>query len=445
MTEAPSIELKLEKVFENFNNPDIYFIKGITGCMEIAETASAILAEYKNITTPFCICTDDRSLVLAAVAASLCGGPQLILPHSFSVNALTEMKSIHNFEFVLTDIERELPAGVKPVFKIRSGSGKLTFNKNPHEIFLRLFTGGSTGSPKVWTKSVNNLFSEAFFLSRNFGITGDDVFLSSVPPYHIYGLLFSVLVPFVSGASVIQGTPLFPNEIIKYISDEKPSVLVSVPPHYRTLNGSGIKESSLRLAFSSAGSLNQDDASYFAEKTGIEINEVFGSTETGGIAAKKISDGAAYSVFYGVEYRISDERLLVKSDFISDDLPRNGDGFYLTGDRVELLDNGKFRLLGRADGIVKVGGKRVDLAEIQDKIKSISGVMDAVVLSIPVSGGRENEISAIVEGSVEEQGVRIHLMGSLEAYAVPKKIKIVEKIPVTSAGKYNKTELEKLL
>ena len=445
MIETENFELKLKRAFEYFKESDRYFVNGKTGYKDIAKNACSILSDYKNISGPICICTDDRGLILSAVAASLCGGPELMLPHSFSLNALTDMKNIFDFKYALTDAAMELPEGVKPVILGNGNITELAFKKNPDDIFLRLFTGGSTGNPKLWEKSVRNLLGEAFFLSENFGMTGSDVFLSSVPAFHIYGLLFSILVPFVSGASVLSATPLFPNEIIKYIIEGKPSILISVPPHYRALNGSEIKKYSLRLAFSSAGSLNQNDAAYFADKTGIEVNEIYGSTETGGIATRKISDGTDFSVFSGIEFSVKDERLLVKSEFISQSLPVDEDGFFLTGDRVELLYNGKFMLLGRADGIVKVGGRRVDLAEIQNRIKKIPGVKDAVVVSVPVPGGRENVISALIEGDIDVQTIRNALMSQLEPYAVPKKIKVVEKIPLTSAGKYNKTEIDKLL
>ncbi|MGV8056908.1 MAG: AMP-binding protein [Smithellaceae bacterium] len=67
--------------------------------------------------------------------------------------------------------------------------------RDPDEPFLSLFTGGSTGKPKVWSKSPRNLLSEAFYLKEKFAISEKDLFVSTVPPYHIYGLFFPFWFP----------------------------------------------------------------------------------------------------------------------------------------------------------------------------------------------------------------------------------------------------------
>jgi len=120
-------------------------------------------------------------------------------------------------------------------------------------------------------------------------------------------------------------------------------------------------------------------------------------------------------------------------------------GFFTTGDRAGLCGEDRFVLLGRSDGIVKVGGKRVDLDEVCDKIKALAGVRDAAAVAIPVAGGRETEIAVMVEGEVEPASIRHELAGVLEPYAVPRTIQVVAKMPATPAGKYHYTEIERLL
>ena len=94
--------------------------------------------------------------------------------------------------------------------------------------------------------------------------------------------------------------------------------------------------------------------------------------------------------------------------------------------------------MGRADGIVKVGGKRVDLEGVQSCLKDLSGIADALVLSLPAGRGRENEIVAVVEGDIDPAEIRQALAEKVEPYALPRRIVTVDKIPMSAAGKYDR-------
>jgi acyl-coenzyme A synthetase/AMP-(fatty) acid ligase len=220
---------------------------------------------------------------------------------------------------------------------------------------------------------------------------------------------------------------------------------VSVPVHYRVLNGAGIKAPRLRLALSSAGPLDSEDALAFYRQTGIGPEELYGSTETGGIACRSTAMGRnLLEPFECLEWKISHDRLCVKSPFISPDIPVDEHGFFMTGDRAAIVDKNHFTLLGRADGVVKVGGKRVDLNDIQDKIKRIPKIRDAFLFSIRGRKGRGTDIAAVVESDMDETELRQVLSRMLEQYALPRRIRIVDKMPSTSTGKYDREAITKL-
>jgi len=233
------------------------------------------------------------------------------------------------------------------------------------------------------------MLAEALHLSKKFEISPDDLFLSTVPPRHIYGLLYSVLIPFICSARVLDGVYAFPREILRVARDYRASVMVSVPVHYRVLKVDDLERHDLRIAFSSAGALNKEDAVYFHSKTGLDITEIYGSTETGGVATKcRLRDGESWRPLDPVDCKIWDGKLHVRSAFISPELSRDDDGFFATADRADSDGDHRFILRGRADDIVKIGGKRVDLAVVQTKMKQIPGVRDAVVVSFPNEIGR---------------------------------------------------------
>jgi acyl-coenzyme A synthetase/AMP-(fatty) acid ligase len=309
---------------------------------------------------------------------------------------------------------------------------------------VMLFTGGSTGKPKLWSKTARNLFGEALLLTETFGIGPRDCILSTVPPQHIYGLLFSVLVPLVSGCSVLEPVYSFPQEILAAARVSGATILVSVPSQYHVLKTESLQPYKLRLAFSSAGMVSAPDAEYFHEKTGIAVTEIYGSTETGAVAWKASpADRQVCRTFQGIDWKIRNGRLQVRSDFLSPELPRDQDGFFTTADRAEPCGTGSFTLHGRADDIVKVGGRRVDLSEVCDKLKTLTGVRDAVVFAMHARTGRGIDIAALIAGTADASAIRAGLAKICEPYAIPRHIKIVDAIPVLPTGKYDREMIEK--
>jgi acyl-coenzyme A synthetase/AMP-(fatty) acid ligase len=368
-------------------------------------------------------------------------GATLLLPFAFSVQALARMQELTGYTAAITDRDRNLPAGITI---ISPQSGKIEDLKTnvavaPQTEILKIFTGGSTGFPQIWSKTAANLFGEGFSLARQFGITGNDVIVATVPPYHIYGLLFSVILPLVSGSCVVAETPSFPGEIVETIEKQQATLLAAIPPHYRVLREKKVA-SSLRLAFSSAGMLDQQDNTLFCQRNQITIIEVYGSTETGGIATRNRSQGeTAFTAFPEVSWQISEDRLCVRSPWLSPDLPVDRHGFFITGDRVRTEGSSQFLLQGRMDGVTKVGGKRVDLAEIQNHIKQMPKVSDCVVLALAQSGGREHQIAALIQGiEADIEHIRKTLADALEPYAVPRLMKVVAKIPLSASGKQDR-------
>jgi acyl-coenzyme A synthetase/AMP-(fatty) acid ligase len=390
---------------------------------------------------PLCLCTEDKALVVAAVLSSLAGGPLLVIPYSLSAQGLRETAEALDIRFGLADGAAELPKGMGRINPSRRPWTLPVRRREPDAPCLKLFTGGSTGRPKVWTKTPVNIISEPVFQAARYGITADDYFLATVPPYHIYGFLFSVMIPFVAHARVMERVMVFPREILAALEDNPVTVLASVPVHYRVLRGEEIHAPSLRRAFSSAGPLDRDDAAWFHGRTGIGVEEIFGSTETGGIACRCPAVGReVLEPFECVTWKIEDERLCVKSPFLSPDLPFDNAGFFVTGDRIAAAGAG-FTLIGRADGVVKVGGKRVDLHDVRDKIKLIPGVRNAHVFSLPGRKARNTDVAAVVETDMTEEDLKQALAGALEPYAMPRRLRVVAALPSTSIGKLDREAL----
>ena len=393
--------------------------------------------------------TTDRAVTAAAIMARLAGGPILILPHDISDKALMDLESDPEYTWVVADQGRNLPERFKSLVLTpedhRCDTAALNPAIGPDAPLLKLYTGGSTGKPTIWTKTVANIMGEALFQVNTHGISQDDVVVATVPPYHIYGLLFSVAAPMLAGARVADQTCGFPHEIINLVADTAATILVSVPAHFRALKGHDFGDHGLRLAFSSAGVLDEMDEKDFRQRNHVPVMEVYGSTETGGIAFRcRGRDETAFSPFNVIETRIAQETIKIRSPFVSPEILRDDLGFYLVPDRVKPCSGNNFAILGRSDNVVKIAGIRVDLDQVLAVLKTIDGVRDALVLTKPVPRGRAFDICALVEGDCTQTDIRQFLAGRLEAVAHPRRIKVVDRMPMTRSGKYDRAAVAAL-
>ena len=431
--------------------PQKEFVIGQTTYAALYAMAARLIASLgrgANV-PPVCLCVQDKAVMAAALLSALAGGPSLVVPHAFRLPVLDELRYLTGFQTIVTDIPMPVPTGVRCLQLAagteRWGTSEYLSTRTSNSEWVSLFTGGSTGTPRMWTKTVRNLLTETVSIIANYGVTPADRLVATVSPNHIYGLLYAILTPFLASAAVAPRIPSFPAEVETAVRDNEASILISVPAHYRALNGHPFPTRSLRLAFSSAGMLAADDALAFSAQTGVGIAEIYGSTETGGIAARVRTDGQSdYLPYADVDVKIEAERLKVRSDYLSPELPLDEEGYFVVGDLARATIGNRFELLGRVDGIVKVGGRRVDLEAVRESLKRQPGVIDALAISLPVGRGRENLVVAVVEGHSQIVDLTSMRLDDLETCARPRCIKVLEKIPVTAAGKYDRKTIETL-
>jgi len=429
------------------------YVLGPSGVRDLASLRDPILSamfQHLRPDEPLLVASRDKVRIAGAVLASLAGGNEVILPHAGSPAVLEELRDRHRVRFVLTGGSGRLPAGLSnlPVEVPASGGDLSGPVRDPDQRIVRIFTGGSTGRPRLWDTTAHPLLGEALYLAGRFETGRRDVVLAAVTPQHIYGLLFSVLLPLVSGASVVEETPTFQGEMERALKEYQATVFAAAPPHFRALRGREIPAQGLRLAVSSGGLLAQEDSLGFSSCSGVPVTEVYGSTETGGVATRNRADGEdLWTAFPCVRWTVRDERLCVRSPFLSPGLLRDVDGYFITGDRARRGEGGRFELLGRADGIVKVAGKRVSLEVVEARIKALPFVRDAYVLAISSPATmRDAEIVclAVPEPGGGPEDLLEFLRTVLGPCDLPRRIRWVPEIPLTAAGKRDRERAEKL-
>jgi acyl-coenzyme A synthetase/AMP-(fatty) acid ligase len=424
-----------------------------------------------------CVASEDRFEVAAAAMAAVTGAIEVVFPAALSPEALLASHESRRFSHWLGPVEwQSALAGLaaesrgEPPSSARrepSREGMETLPGFPFQrvadalppprpfdgpwgdlaadcIFLQ--TGGTTGQPRLWRKTAVNLLDEAMRHAHALQVETGDLILATVTPHHIYGLLFSVLLPLVSGATVERASHFFPQEITRRIETTAATILVSTPAHLRTLSASLTSRHQLRLVLSSGAPLSAADAAAFHARTGIWPLEVYGSTETGGIAVRRqdVAD-APWAPLPEVTCRVDGDVLCVRSPFVSPDAEEDRDGFFRTADRAQERPDGRFDLLGRVDGVVKVGGKRVALPDIEKIIAALDRVQDAVVMALSSKSGRGQEIVALVASNRSAGDITRELREKLPSPSWPRRLRCVPAIPTTSAGKRDRAAILDLL
>lgn len=316
---------------------------------------------------------------------------------------------------------------------------------------LVLFTSGTTGEPAPVPKSLAQLDREVASLEAAFGERlGEAPVFGTVSHQHIYGLLFRVLWPLSAGRPFAPARKVYNEELV--VLGPAPLVLVASPAHLKRLPPNqdwAPLRAGLRAVFSSGGPLAPDAALEVRTLWGQAAIEVFGSTETGGIAWRAPGgEQAAWQALPGVDWRVQDGRLVIRSPHL------DHDGWLETTDRAEVAPDGGFVLRGRADRIVKIEERRVSLEAIEAALLAGGLVDEARVVAlpghrvllgaalVPSADGRERLRGEGRAGLVE--ALRAGLHGRVDRIAWPRRWRLLESLPADARGKTTQRALAAL-
>lgn len=314
----------------------------------------------------------------------------------------------------------------------------------PSGAAVRVMTSGSTGQSVPWDKSIAQLLGEVKVLANTFGAEPGAVHAVTVPPSHLYGLLFGVLLPLATGGSFTRNTPLLPGEIAATISASNARVLVSVPTHLRAVRSVAAESlASLKRVFSSAGPLPEETARVFTARHHKPITEIFGSTETGGIAWRERSVGSAWQPLPSVGLALSGDQLLVVSSPFTNSNSSQPHTF-ATSDRVNLLPDGRFEHLGRHDGVVKIGGQRISVPAMEDCLMQHPAIEDVAILALEDDVRGHRLLAAVCGAPYLEESCRELLLSQFEPSTLPRRFLFLDKLPREANGKLMRNRLLRL-
>ena len=323
------------------------------------------------------------------------------------------------------------------------------FDKSKAEMVM--YTSGTTGEPKAVYKLFLQFENELFELVKVFG--NDWVnrkVYSTVNHHHIYGLLFTALLPIATGLPFRRHRIDFPMELANIAGEA--AVIASSPAFLKRLSAetdNAIRFKCPPIIYSSGGPLPEEVARKACELTGYWPMEIYGSTETGGIAYRQSKNGAVWTPFDVCKMCVAQNGCLnIKSSYILE-----SEGF-TTGDVVDLYDDGRFLLKGRSDSIVKIEEKRISLPEVENRLKQTGLVQDVRV--VPMVGKRQYLAAAIVlnetgrEKFADSPKLVInnyfhdYLLKFIENTVSPKKWRYLEELPQNTEGKIRMRDIQAL-
>lgn len=301
-------------------------------------------------------------------------------------------------------------------------------------------TSGSTGVPKAVVKSLSQLQTEVQVLKDLFfSPVRPRLFVPTVSPLHLYGFLFVVLLPFELKSPRLDRLVSYPETLSQL--RQGLIVLVTSPAFLKRLDepNAGLPRPPERV-FSSGGALPEAAARRAQAWFGQAVTEIYGSTETGGIAWRRNPEANLWTLFPGMVLSGGgEESVWLQSPYLEAPVPLD--------DRLELGEGG-FRLLGRADSVVKIEEKRVALNEVEHRLIETGWVKDAAVLAF--LEGRQQLGAAVVlnekglqrfAGSNRRQmgqAFREALAAYFEPVALPRKWRFLEDLGRNAQGKLSK-------
>ena len=332
-----------------------------------------------------------------------------------------------------------------------------------------LYTSGTTGRPKTVALSETNILSNIQGCCAGTGFDGDQVMLAILPLFHAYGLTVTMLLPLVTGSTVVVAERFAPRTVLDLIEKHCVTCIVAVPSQYRVLalDPTPCDASSLWLCIAGAERLPDTTEREFTAKFGHPILPGYGATEVSPVITLNVpetnrpasvgkplpgvtvtirsDDGSVCPV--GEVGEICVEGPNVMLGYLNDTeatAKKIRNGVLFTGDKGFFDADGFVYISGRADEMVKVGGEKIYPVELENAIERIEGVEEVAIIALP-DPRHGLRLHAFVQrkpgAQLDEATLRAACREVLEPYKIPRSFTFVDSLPRTITGKTDKRSL----
>ena len=341
-------------------------------------------------------------------------------------------------------------------------------SKDPDSAAVILFTSGSEGVPKGVVLSHRNLNSNRLQAAARIGFSAQDIVFNAMPMFHAFGLLGGTLLPVLSGVySFFYPSPLHYKIVPELCYDTNATVLFGTDTFLMgyARNANPYDFFSLRLIVAGAERVKPETREIWMEKFGHRILEGYGATECSPVVALNTPmhnrSGSVGRLMDRIEYRLepvegitSGGRLHVKGPnimlgYLRADNPgvieAPPEGWYDTGDIVEIDEYRFVTILGRAKRFSKIAGEMVSLTAVEAKLQTAFPGEEFAVIAIPDEKKGEQLILfttlAAPERAAISEGLKSRGASDL---MIPKVLVHLEEIPLLGSGKTDYVTLTRI-
>ena len=417
---------------------------GVITAGQMRTTAALLFDRIKDGNGPICLHTQSAALFTAALLAAAATRRGVILPAhprpAYLAEIGVEEDRVVSDEAADNALRLSVAGNTSAIMAALETADQ--------DLDLTFFTSGSSGRPKPVVKRLSQLEAEARVLDGQWG-AGAGVVRATVSHQHIYGLLYRIVWPLMSGRVSSDEAAAVWESLAPRLGPDM--TLISSPAHLTRLPpGIDFKASAPGQIFSSGQLLTPPAAQACREAFGVPAIEVLGSTETGGVAwRQQFTFDEPWNPFPAVDVTWSgDNELHVTSPWLPDVAP------YPTGDRGEPLIDGRFELRGRADRVEKIDGRRISLTRVEEVLATLPEIETARALALPDRSGSLAAVMILTKAGREayrrlgafrlSRQLRQAAAGRLEPVELPKHWRFETELPTNSQGKNTLDDLRAL-
>jgi long-chain acyl-CoA synthetase len=340
-----------------------------------------------------------------------------------------------------------------------------------------IYTSGTTGRPKGAELTHSNLLLNAVISGGLFGVTGDDVFITTLPMFHIFAMTVKMNVGLLKGVTNVLIPRFDPAAVILAIQKHQVTVFAGVPTMYWGLlnyktNDFDVEEAmqSLRTCSSGGASLPVQVLRDFEARFNVKILEGYGMSEGSPVVTfnhldRETKVGSVGQALWGVEVMVADENgvevpvgekgeLLYRGHNVMKGYYKRTEataetiknGWLCSGDIAVMDSDRYFYIVDRTKDMVIRGGFNVYPREVEEVMIQHPAVSMVAVIGIPDEQYGE-EIKACVvlkDGeSVTASALIAWTKERLAMYKYPRHIEFMTSLPMNASGKILKTALRK--
>ena len=350
------------------------------------------------------------------------------------------------------------------------------------DVAIIQYTSGTTGTPKGAVLTHRNLLSNARQaqawvpqIQRGKGC----VVYAVLPMFHAYGLTLCLTFAMSMGARLVLFPRFEPAMVLEVTKKHPATFLPLVPPIadrlLKAARAEGVSLAGTEVAISGAMTLPHDLVVPFEEATGGYLVEGYGLSECSPVlmanpVAQNRKPGTVGLPLPGTECRVVDpddptvdvpagERgeLVVRGPQVFQGYYGKpeateevfADGWFRTGDIVQIDEDGFVRIVDRIKELIITGGFNVAPTEVENALRQHPDVIDAAVVGLPSDHSGEEVVAAVVldpeAKDADVEGIREFARSILTPYKVPRRIFVVDELPTSLIGKVLRRQVRESL